>query len=114
MGEDAALGARATGSPVRLALALAFPLLLIGTSAEPAGLIGARAASRVGTVGKASAISRSDVAATAVRLEATGQSTKLIFDLTGRVDARDAPLANPDPLVVDLPAPASTAPPHFP
>ena len=114
MGEDAALGARATGSPVRLTLALAFPLLLVGTSAEPAGLIGARAASRVGTVSKASAISRSDVAATAVRLEATGQSTKLIFELTDGVDARAFPLANPDRIVVDLPEIAFRVPPLLP
>jgi N-acetylmuramoyl-L-alanine amidase len=103
MGEDAALGARATGSPARLALAVVLPVLFIGANAESAGLIGARAASRAATVSNVSATSRSNVLATAVRLEAPGQSTKLIFDLTDRVDARAFPLANPDRIVVDLP-----------
>jgi N-acetylmuramoyl-L-alanine amidase len=103
MGEDATLGARPTGSPARLALAVALPILFIGANAECAGLVGARAASRAATVSNVSATSRSNVCATAVRLEATAQSTKLIFDLTERVDARAFPLANPDRIVVDLP-----------
>jgi N-acetylmuramoyl-L-alanine amidase len=102
MGEGIALAAKGTWSQARLTLALAVPLALLAGSAQSTGLIGARAASRaaVSTVAK---IAVSDVSATAVRLEASAQSTKLIFDLSAAVDARAFPLVNPDRIVVDLP-----------
>src|SRR5947209_13948015 len=104
MGEDAALGARATGASPRLMLAVALPILLaillVGATAEAGGLIGARLASRA-AVSTIPVSAGSSISATAVRVEATSQSTKLIFDLSEKVDARAFPLANPDRIVVD-------------
>jgi N-acetylmuramoyl-L-alanine amidase len=102
MGEGVALAARTTGLPGRFALALALPVLLFAGDAQSTGLIGARAASRA-TVSNVSAAALSNVSATAGRLEFTPQSTKLIFELSGAVEARAFPLANPDRIVVDLP-----------
>jgi N-acetylmuramoyl-L-alanine amidase len=113
MGEDAALGAKATWSQARLAVASVLPILLLAGSAESAGLIGARAASRA-AVSTIPVSAPSSVVATAVRLEATAQTTKLIFDLSERVEARTFPLANPDRIVVDLPEIAFRVPPLLP
>src|SRR4051794_34829716 len=98
MGDDAALGARAIGAFARLVLAAALPVLVLGAHADAAGLIGARAASRAAV--RTIPVSATDsISATAVRLESTGQSTKLIFDLSERADARAFPLASPDRIV---------------
>jgi hypothetical protein len=113
MGEDAALGAKATWSQARLTVASVLPILLLAGSAESAGLIGARAASRA-AVSTIPVSAPNSVVATAVRLEATAQSTKLIFDLSERVEARTFPLANPDRIVVDLPEIAFRVPPLLP
>jgi N-acetylmuramoyl-L-alanine amidase len=51
----------------------------------------------------ASALSAQRSAATAVRVEDTGQSAKLIFELTAPVEASSFVLTNPDRAVVDLP-----------
>jgi N-acetylmuramoyl-L-alanine amidase len=102
MGEGVALAARATRSQARLTLALALPLAVLASTAQSTGLIGARAASRVGAT-SVSRVALNDISATAVRLEATGQTTKLIFDLSAAVDARAFPIVNPDRIVVDLP-----------
>ncbi|MBV8848216.1 MAG: N-acetylmuramoyl-L-alanine amidase [Methylobacteriaceae bacterium] len=113
MGEDAAWRAKATGSPMRLAFALALPILVLAVDGEAAGLVGARAASR-GVVSTIPISAPSSVAATAVRLEVAGQTTKLIFDLTEIVEAHAFPLANPDRIVVDLPEIAFRIPPLLP
>jgi N-acetylmuramoyl-L-alanine amidase len=110
MGNGAALAARATWSRARLTFALAVSSILLTGSAQSAGLVGARAASRVATNGVLPAAG-SDISATAVRLEATGQSTKLIFDVSEVVEARAFPIANPDRIVVDLPEIAFHVPP---
>jgi N-acetylmuramoyl-L-alanine amidase len=102
MGEGVALAARGAGSPARLALAVALPVLLFAGDAQSTGLVGARAASRA-AISNVSASAFSNVSATAGRLEFTPQGTKLIFDLSGPVEARAFPLANPDRIVVDLP-----------
>jgi N-acetylmuramoyl-L-alanine amidase len=102
MGEDAALGATATWSR-RLARALAVPALLIAGEGHAAGLVGARAASRAAVV--------TNVSADAVRLDSTAQNTRLVLDLSDRVEARAFPLANPDRIVVDLPEIAFHIPP---
>jgi N-acetylmuramoyl-L-alanine amidase len=110
MGEDAAWGAKATWSQARVTLALALPILLMAGSAKSTGLIGARAASRA-VVSTMSVVGTSSFVATAVRLEATAQSTKLIFDLSDKVEARAFPLTNPDRIVVALPEIAFHVPP---
>jgi N-acetylmuramoyl-L-alanine amidase len=102
MGEGVALAAGPTGSPARLAFALVLPILLFAGEAHSTGLIGARAASRA-VVSNVTASSLSNISATAVRLEFTPQYAKLIFDLSGAVEARAFPIANPDRIVVDLP-----------
>jgi len=101
MGEHAALGARATWLP-RLMLALGVAALS-APAAGAAGLVGARAASRVAMA--------ANVSVDAVRLESAGQSTKLIFDLSDTVEVRAFPLANPDRIVVDLREVAFHVPP---
>jgi N-acetylmuramoyl-L-alanine amidase len=111
MGEGVALGARATRSRARFAFVLASPIILFAGDGHAAGLIGARAASRSALTNSVSAAALTDVSATAVRLESTPQSTKLVFDLSGRVDARAFPIANPDRIVVDLPEIAFHVPP---
>jgi N-acetylmuramoyl-L-alanine amidase len=110
MSEGVALAAGATGSQAGLCLALTLPLVLLAGSAQATGLVGARAASRATAI-SVSKVAASHISATAVRLETAGQSTKLIFDLTGTVDARAFPIANPDRIVVDLPEIAFHVPP---
>ncbi|MEA2842120.1 MAG: N-acetylmuramoyl-L-alanine amidase [Methylobacteriaceae bacterium] len=111
MGEGVALGARATRSRARLAFALASPIIFLAGAGHAAGLIGARAASRSTLTDSVSAAALTDVSATAVRLESTPQSTQLVFDLSGRVEARAFPIANPDRIVIDLPEIAFHVPP---
>jgi N-acetylmuramoyl-L-alanine amidase len=111
MGEGVALAAEAIWSRTRLAFALAAPLLLLAGSGQAAGLIGARAASRLALASNVSPATLATISATAVRLESTPQSTKLVFDLSGRVEARAFPIANPDRIVVDLPEIAFHVPP---
>lgn len=95
MREGAASGARAIRVSPRLALALTLPILGFAGYAEATGLIGARAASK--------ATLATNLSATAARIETAGQNTRLIFDLSDKVEARSFPLANPDRIVVDLP-----------
>jgi N-acetylmuramoyl-L-alanine amidase len=111
MGEDAAFEARATQRRASLALVLAVPMLLLGGHGHAAGLVGARAASRGGLANNVSTATPANISATAVRLESTSLSTKLIFDLSGGVEARAFPIANPDRIVVDLPEIAFHVPP---
>ena len=117
MGDEAALSARATSSSVRsalaLALPLALPLVLATVNANAAGLIGARAASRE-AVGTIPISSTGGASASAVHLESTGNTSKLIFDLSEPVDARAFPLASPDRVIVELPEIAFRVAPLLP
>ena len=111
MGEDAAFEARATQRRASLALVLAVPMLLLGGDGHAAGLVGARAASRGALANNVSTATLTNISATAVRLESTSLGAKLTFDLSGGVEARAFPIANPDRIVVDLPEIAFHVPP---
>ncbi|GAC1333331.1 MAG: N-acetylmuramoyl-L-alanine amidase [Beijerinckiaceae bacterium] len=75
------------------ALAMVWGALLLPQASRAAGLIGARAASHGAT----------PVAAEAVHFESLGDGARLVFDVTGPLDAHAFPLANPDRIIVDLP-----------